>query len=264
MAISLRKKISVLFLSEPNFDKYACEFMILSLNKIQACFEFEFPELRTYPFRSTGYYRLEDLLSKFHETLENLQTRGIARGEYFIGITNVSMGENLFWYIQKNMAIITTDTWEKLFSPPSLFEYIIHSLTGALVQMISVTETSRLIGSHRDTRGCLMDYTFFKKDDKVDISLGYICDKCKSQIKEVLGKDLALCVEKMSSREWIGEVEQTGSVAHSLKKFFKLDLNKDTGFYKTFWERAKEHLPEIPKEVILIVATAIITYLLTK
>jgi hypothetical protein len=181
------------------------------------CFEFEFPEIRTRPFPSTGYYKLEDLFSKFGRTLEDLQTRRITRGEYFIGITNVGMGENLFWYIQKNMAIITTDTWEKLFSPPSLFEYLIHSLTGALVQMVSATETTRFIESHRDTRGCLMDYTYFKKDDKVDISLGYVCDECKSQIKDVLGDDMALCVEKMSSRKWIGEVEQIDSVAHSLK-----------------------------------------------
>ena len=59
-------------------------------------------------------------------------------------------------------------------------------------------------------------------------------------------------------------MEQTGSVAYSLKNFFKVDLNKDTGFYKTFWERAKEYLPEVPKEAILIIATAVITYLLTR
>ena len=260
----MRKKVAVLFLSEPNFDRHACEFMILNLNKIQSCFEFEFPEFGTCLFPSTGYFRLGDLFSKFRETLEDLQSRGMTRGDYYIGITSVSMGENLFWYVEKNTAIITTDTWEKLFSPPSLFEYLVHSLTGALVQMISATKTARFIGSHRETRGCLMDYTFFKKDDKVDISLGYICDECKSQINNVLGEDLTLCIEKMSSRDWIGEVEQTGSVAHSMKKFFKVDLNRDTGFYKTFGERAKEYLPEIPKEVILIVATAIITYLLTR
>lgn len=260
----MRKKVAVLFLSEPTFDRYACEFMILNLNKIQSCFEFEFPEFRTSPLPSTDYSRLEDLFSKFHETLEDLQRRGKTRGDYYVGITSVGMGENLFWYVEKNTAIITTDTWEKLFSPPSLFEYLIHSLTGALVQMISGTETTRFVGSHRETRGCLMDYTLFKKDDKVDISLGYVCDECKSQINNVLGKDLALCIEKMSSRDWIGEVEQTGSVAYSLKNFFKVDLNKDTGFYKTFWERAKEYLPEVPKEAILIIATAVITYLLTR
>lgn len=260
----MRKKIAVLFLSEPTFDKHACEFMILNLNKIQSCFEFEFPEFETPPSSSTDYSRLEDLFSRFHETLEDLERRGKTRGDYYVGIASVGMGENLFWYIEKNTTIITTNGWEKLFSPPSLFEYLIHALTAALVQMISATETTTFLGSHRETRGCLMDYTYYKKDDKVDISLGYICDECRTQINSVLGKEVALCIEKMSSRNWIGEVENIGSVAYDLKKFFKVDLNKDTGFSKSFWEKAKEYFPEVPKEVILIVATAVITYLLTR
>jgi hypothetical protein len=159
------------------------------------------------------------------------------------------------------MALITTDTWEKLFSPPSVFEYIVHSIAGSLVQMISETEYGSPILSHRETKGCLLDYKFFKTDMKVAVSLGYVCDECKTRIRNVLGQDIATCINKISSREWIGGVDEEGSVAHNLKKFFKVDLNKDTGFTKTFWEKAKESFPELPKDLILIIATAIITYL---
>ena len=93
----------------------------------------------------------------------------------------------------------------------------------------------------------MLDYKFFKRDMKVAISLGYICDECKSRIITVLGQDTAACIDKVSARDWIGEVDEAGSVAYDLKKFFKVNLNKDTGFTKTFWEKAKESLPELPK-----------------
>jgi hypothetical protein len=38
----------------------------------------------------------------------------------------------------------------------------------------------------------------------------------------------------MSSRDWIGEVEQPSSVAYGLKRFFKVDLDKGTGFIRPF------------------------------
>lgn len=137
-------------------------------------------------------------------------------------------------------------------------------MTGSLAQMMSDVEHHSLISSHRETRGCLLDYKFFKRDMKVAISLGYICDECKSRIITVLGQDTAACIDKVSARDWIGEVDEAGSVAYDLKKFFKVNLNKDTGFTKTFWEKAKESLPELPKDLILIIVTAIITYLATR
>jgi hypothetical protein len=242
--------------------------MILNLNRVQTCFEFGFPELSVYPFPNSGKYRVNALFGLFSKIIDGLRDRGLSWGDYFIGITSVGLGENLFWDIQNNMVIITTDVWKRLFSPPSVFEYITHSLTGSLVQMSSETEASTTIGSHRETKGCLLDFTLYKRDDKVDISLGYVCDECKSKIKDTLGENFTFCIEKMSSRSWIGEVADAGSVAYNLKKFFKVDLDEDTGFYKTRREKVKEFLLEIPKTAIIVAMsatiTAVIAYFITR
>jgi len=249
-----RKKISILFLSKPDFDEYACKFLVLNLNKIQNCFEFVFPEVREHPFQGKNHYDQIDIHKDF---LDILQKKEII-ANYFIGITNAIIGPNLYWTALDNKAIITTGEWQKYFVPPSVFEYIIHSIVSSLICII---DFSAGIGSHKDTRGCCLDYTFYKRDKKGDIGLGYICDNCKTKIIEKLGKEYLECFETINSLEWLGDVTKRGTIASDMIKYFKIDLDKDTGYYKTFWEKVKEHFSMLPKDIILTILNAIIAAL---
>jgi len=248
--------VAVFFISEPNFDQFACKYFVLNLNKIQKCFEFEFPEVEqktSYFLPKTGSLEKRDIFTKFSEMINQLKREGNLQVEpdLFVGITSVKLTKNFFWTVEDNFSVITTVDWEKLFSPPSVFEYLTHCIIGSVIQM-----AHPLVGSHHETRGCLLDFTLFKRDDKVSILLGYICDSCIYNIEKFLGKDIVDCIKSMCSRNWIGEIEDPDSVAHGMKKFFKVDLDKDTGFYKTPWEKIKESFIELPKEIILIVLSA--------
>ena len=144
--------------------------------------------------------------------------------------------------------------WEKLFSPPSVFEYLLHCLGASLIFMHPKLNLS----SHKETRGCTLDYTKYKMDDKVDIGLGYLCDNCRDAISSGAGEHYLNDISSIVSRNWIGDIGTVDSVAYNLKRFFKFDINKDSGFNKTFWERAKEFFPEIPKEAIVALLSAIL------
>ena len=41
----MRKKVSILFLNKPDMEELGFKYLVLSLNKIQTCFEFEFPNI---------------------------------------------------------------------------------------------------------------------------------------------------------------------------------------------------------------------------
>ena len=112
--------------------------------------------------------------------------------------------------------------------------------------------------SHDDTRGCCLDYTSSKMDDRVDIVLGYLCDKCKEDLIQKIIKEYYSDIASILSREWIGDMDKFGSVAYNLKHYFKFDINKDSGFNKTFWERSKDHFDEIPSQSFNALITAII------
>ena len=248
-----REKVSIVFLSEPNFDANACKFLVLHLNKLQDCFEFEFPEVEEYPIKK-GDYNETYLLTELDKVM---RAKGLG-SEYYIGIVTSVIGQNLFWFAGGKMAVITTEEWQKHFAPPSVFEYLIHAITSSLIQMSDKTGT---MTSHHETRGCCLDYTYFKEDDRIDIASGYTCDSCKLEIREKIGDRYLRCFERINSFEWLGEVTERGTAASDLKKYFKIDLDKDTGFYKTYWEKAKEHFPELPKDLVFAVLNAIIAAL---
>jgi hypothetical protein len=252
-----RKIVAILLTSKPNYDKFAFKYFILSLNKIQSYYEFIFSEIDNNYYVSR-YYDTTKLFGLFEEKVRpkiNFENKP----DYLINIITSRIGENLFFECRGNVAFITTDTWEKYFSPPSLFEYLLHCIIASLLFMNKRVD----LYQHRDTKGCCLDYTFLKMDDKVDIALGYICDKCKDEVINGIGEEYLTEIINIVNREWIGNINNFGSVAYNLKNFFKFDIDKDSGFNKTFWDKAKDHFYEIPKEITVLIIGAIIGILVT-
>ncbi len=263
--------VSIYFLEEPTFNGTACKYAILYLNSLQSTFEFQFPENESH----LDLYNITEDQKKLTETLKKTGLNFNNLPNFFrfqnflydnnfaenaichVGIINKPIDGNLFFESWINMAIITTHNWNKLFSPPSIFEYIIHCLNASMVQLVTST------GSHKETRGCVVDYTAFKDDDKVDITLGYICNSCSSKIKETSGEEFLQSIKIIASRNWIGSVDKSNSFAYNIKKYYKVDIEKDSGFNKSYWEKAIEHFPELPLEILKTIINPIVTVIVT-
>ena len=246
-----RKKVAILMASEPEFDKFALKYFLLSLNRIQSTYEFAFPDVDT-PFCTEDSYTEGALYRAFTKAKKDInfdrESDFDGAPDFFINIITSEIEGNLFFTVTgKNVAFVTTYMWEKYYSPPSLFEYLLQTLTASLILMHPKID----LGAHDATWGCALDYCADKEDEKVDISLGYLCDKCRKEITNNAGADYLSDVSTMMGRKWIGSINKFDSVAYNLKRFFKFDIDKDSGFNKTFWERVKEDLPTIPKEFVV-------------
>jgi len=226
------------------------------MNNIQSAYEFIFPEIDNY-FYNKERYSSDELFDLFTLVKQDVKFEG--EPDYFINIIQPKIVGGLFFECRGDVAFITTDLWERIFSPPSLFEYLLHCISASLIFMHPKID----LGSHKETRGCTLDYTRYKMDDKVDISLGYLCDKCRKAILDGTGLDYLKDVSVMISRKWIGDINDFDSVAYNLKLFFKFDINKNSGFNKTFWEKAKVHFPEIPKDIVIVLFSVLIGALIT-
>jgi hypothetical protein len=253
MEVLKRKKVIVLLLNKPNLEALGLKYMILSLNKMQSCFEFEFPETTGYPtgypMEETDYNDPDVPLFNFEKIVKEKDLKG----DYFIGVVSGQIGNKWFWGQKGSFGVVTTVDWKKQFAPPSVLEYVIHCVVSLL--MVMSDETGR-IQSHHPTRGCCLDYTVLKEEDKIDIGLGYICDECKSRIKQNIGEKYLECFEKMHSMKWLGYVEEKGTVANDLKRYFRIDLNKDTGYSKTRRERMTDGIKDITRQVTVSVLAA--------
>ncbi len=250
-----RSKVAILLNSEPTFNEYAFKYFILNLNSIQSNYEFVFPEFDEYYFVDK-LYNEATLLETHKKGIKEINFE--SKPDYYVNIIESEIEGNLFFICIGNASFITTNSWQKYFSPPSLFEYLLHGIS---VSLIAMHPKIGLV-THTETRGCTLDYTKYKADRRVDVSLGYLCDDCKKIISQNAGKEYLEDMYKIINRVWIGDINSFSSVAYNLKHFFKFDINKDSGFNKNFWEKAKEYFPELPKEIVAYLISSIIGGLL--
>ncbi len=155
-----RKVVSILLMSKPNYDQFAFKYFLLTLNKIQSYYEFMFPEIRdpkVYDYYTGEHYDTGVLFNSFEKKVKSeIQCYSVTEPDYSINVITPSFGESLFFECRKNVAFITTDTWGKYFSPPSLFEYLFHSIIACLLFM---NKNMDLHGHEHTIKGCCLDYT---------------------------------------------------------------------------------------------------------
>jgi len=231
-----RLKVAVVLGSEPDFDEWAFKYFILQLNKLQSLYEFSFPLIKQLPFTGT-----EDNNDRLFETFSNIKPDIIVSDnrtgyDYFIVIISFPLRQNLFCDFKDNVAIITAAAWDKYFAPPSVFEYLLQTVIASLLFMYPEIDLS----AHDETYGCVFDYTRSKNDIRVGLGLGYICDDCKEIITKTVGNDIFQEIADIISLKWIGNINTYDTVAYTLKRYYRFDIDRDSGFHKTYWEKAKE------------------------
>lgn len=267
-----RIKIALLFGTKPNFEHEAFKYFILYVNRIQNIYEFCFPDIiQDYPFKKGRV----DFKSS-HEKVNTFIITHNLKADHFIAIITNSFNNNFFFNSTKKTSVITTDIWDKHFSPPSLFEYLLHCIFSCLIYSQNVVEGTELtneqmlinIGSHSDERGCIADFTRQKHEDRIAITLGYICEEHSKEIEVYYGAEYLKQIQSVIDRKWIGDISEKESVAYNLIHIFKFNISKDSGFNKNWWDKIKDKFYEIPGtltgEILKIILTAVLTYFIVK
>lgn len=244
----MRRRVAIWFEGHQEIDQLAFMFFILSANNVQKTFFFCFPD--------------DDEQDCSYEIALKRQKLGkpiyLEIYDFYVFITQNELPRNIFFQIEENIARITTATWERYFSPPSIFQYLLHSILCAATYSLSDFRVS----SHREfTSGCQFEYTRIKSHDRVDIALGYICDEHQQIVKKTLGAKALKDLKYLFSFAWLGKEEDGESPTHKLKMYFRYDINKDSGYTKSFLERAQpqvdtlwfDFLKEIFKGIIFII-----------
>lgn len=245
-----RKLISVVFASPQDIEVTAFKYVILSLNRYQNLFEFCLPDVEQQLIVSKKYKKPE-LMDYCKSAIKNINIDSA----YYIFLINRKIEGNYFSICDNNIAVLTTEKWEKYFSPPSVFEYIIDSM----IANILVMDTDYELQFHTNTLGCIFDYKRLKTQIRANILLGYICDADKNKIVNKYGEEYFKQIKHIISQSWFGDIKNRGDIAYNLKHCFKVDINKDSGFDKSTYEKVKEKFVELPFSFTIIIITAIVS-----
>ncbi len=222
-----------------NVDHSALKYVILYMNTIQT--EFEFLFLDKNP-----------ILNDEHQIEINAN----------IEITDRSLEGNLFFWQKDGEAKITTIGWDQKYSPPSVFEYLIHCIICSVIFMIGNDK----IKSHNETLGCQLDFTRIKSDDRVDIALGHFCSLHRKQISEVVDRGKFEALEKLASLEWLGVKTPGEGASYGMHHYFGIDLHRDSGLKLHFLQRVLKRMEDLPfemmKEIIKLVVAIVLAWAL--
>jgi hypothetical protein len=261
-----------------NFDSDACAYFILQMNSIQGTFDYQ---VIAFDFdRALEEVQRQDIVDWFDEEVKNFestQKTGTYKIDYWIGITSKNVGKNWFFQTRRKddaksgkfVGIITSDTWEKEYSPPSLFEYL--SITVSILSMYALNDEFKgKIYEHSElkTKGCIFDFTRWKADRRIMIANPNLCAICRermSELNEIIEHktkyyNLLDDVKHIISRKWMGSLDLIDSPIFNLNKLYRYNIDRNSGFNKGFWEKMRDSIVEKTAEwTIGTVITAVIT-----
>jgi hypothetical protein len=266
-----RLKIALLFGNKPNFNEYAFKYFILSLNKCQNTYEFYFPNIEKLEL-SKG----KSDPNKWIESLNERLIKKRVEVDYFIIFIRNKLDKDLFAFPDEPGAVITSYHWQKIYSPPSLFEYLITSVYYCLIysqRKLSVSISPKqgsasLFDVHNETYGCYADAAIDRQDNRIDVAMGYLCDNHKEIIRNFYGDDFLNETVKILERKWIGNLDEKTSIAYNLKHYFNFNIYRDSGFNKTLWDYLEGKFYDIPGSLLLeglkVILIAVLAALLIK
>lgn len=192
-----------------NFDRNACSYFLLQMNTIQRLFQINIINLAKKERLSLWGEHLEGEIGEnqvldWFDDYVNTVSQGNQLGNIssWIGVTSKYLPRNLFATTrskndeasrsQKNIALITTDQWERSFSPPSVFEYILFIVLKIAISFLqndfehTLPPTSLIRYLDRTiTRGCIFDVSWFKAHRRFGISTPTLCIECSNKVKQI-------------------------------------------------------------------------------
>jgi hypothetical protein len=245
------RKIAIWFEAEQEFDLLPFTFFVASANAAQQSFQFFFPDPPEELTYKSAKRRLDSGKQIFKEAYD-----------VYVFVTASYLDGNLFFKEYGPLVQITTYGWQGNFSPPSVFEYLFHSMMcGTLYALCNDMHSH-----HEFTMGCQFEYTRVKEMDRVDIALGFICRDHREILRSQLGEAVLADVESLFKFTWLGVADEHGSVAYKMKDLFNYDLRKDSGYKKNFFERAQANIDTIwfdmAKELFKGLVLIVVAYLL--
>jgi len=246
-----------------DFDQDACAFFFLQLNHHQNIFEFQIINLSTIkekiPKKDESLFDWLDNLAQKHSDMTI---------NYWIGITKEPIPKLEGWDFldmdaektisRKILWLITSRHWDKSRMPPSLFEYLLATVFRCALESLDRDLNDDKLNKkflrndeHKQvTRGCIFDF----KHRQTSVSIFKLCYGCKkrlSKLEELIkNKDkdndihLVSDVNTILSREWMGTYEMRDFPLFNLKRIYKYDVDRNSGYNKDWKEKFRDSITD--------------------
>jgi hypothetical protein len=213
-------RVKFLTETEPDFDKFAFVYLLYELNKLQKHWYFQvdfdvFDERRLTSIQRKACTEDPKILC-YAETISD--------DKPFIGITKQELGNDFFWQNRNKVSVISTYAWE-LYSPPSVYEYLAHSI---IVQSILIHLNAHCKGlpdkafkESRVAHGDLFQFLPRRTAIKANILAAHLNRKGEELLLNCFGAEYMSVCSKLLTLEWL----HSERITENLEKSFDVKLS---------------------------------------
>ncbi|MHC4270109.1 MAG: hypothetical protein ACYSTS_16820 [Planctomycetota bacterium] len=209
--------ISVKFLQEPDFDKYAFVYLIYELNKLQKNWYFEVD----FDVFNENVLTTKERKRCAGENKSLCYSEMIANDQSFIGITSKKLGEDYFWQNSNKVSVISTYGWKE-YAPPSVYEFLTHSI---IVQSIMIHLNAHCKGlpknSFKESRiayGDLFQFSPRRQAMKSMILAAHLNRKGEELLFNCFGMEYMSICSQLLTLDWF----HSQKVTENLEKCFNV------------------------------------------
>jgi len=172
------------------------------------------------------YSKTQAAIAKYDEWVDNRPANNLdSKHDPSIVITETPLDQHFISFAREKLGIISAGEWKVFFKPASALEYILTSVQRMALRL----SFDPMINSHFPTRACIFDYSQNQPDFRHTIFLGFLCETCRSTLRNSVTPEELVQIDSLLENRWIGQSASPASVAFYLSKIYRYEVSRATG-----------------------------------
>jgi uncharacterized membrane protein len=214
---SKASNVRIIFLEEPEFDKYAFLYIMYELNRLQRSWRFK---VDLDLFNETELDVMDRKRCSGIRDKAMCYARVTYQGKPLIAITSESFEQNFFWQNQGEASVISTFRWKEFYAPPSIYEYLAYSVIAQTITIHLNEHGESLMRRKNAYYGDWLEFASRRNAIRAEILAAHLSRDGENLLMNCFGAEYMTTTSKLLRLDWL----RSERVIKNLEKHFNVKL----------------------------------------
>lgn len=214
---SKASNVRIIFLEEPEFDKYAFLYIMYELNRLQRSWRFK---VDLDLFNETELDVMDRKRCSGIRDKAMCYARAASQGKPLIVITSESFEQDFFWQNEGEASVISTFKWNEFYAPPSIYEYLAYSVIAQTITIHLNEHGESLMRRKNAYYGDWLEFASRRNTIKAEILAGHLSRDGENLLMNCFGAEYMTTSSKLLRLDWL----RSERVIKNLEKHFNVKL----------------------------------------
>lgn len=214
---SKASNVRIIFLEEPEFDKYAFLYTMYELNRLQRSWRFK---VDLDLFNETELDVMDRKRCSGIRDKAMCYARVTSQGKPLIAITSESFEQDFFWQNEGEASVISTFKWNEFYAPPSIYEYLAYSVIAQAITIHLNEHGESLMRRKNAYYGDWLEFASRRNAIRAEILAAHLSRDGENLLMNCFGAEYMTTSSKLLRLDWL----RSERVIKNLEKHFNVKL----------------------------------------